>query len=48
MSQHEKRHVFRAKHIQRTLGTRVVAGYLRNQGLLLEEALDILSLRWSR
>jgi hypothetical protein len=45
MSQHAKRHVSRAKHIQRTLGTRVAAGYLRNQGVLIEEALDILVAR---
>ena len=32
----------RAKIIKRTLGTRAGAGYLRNRGYSLEEALSIL------
>ncbi len=45
MSQFAKKHVARAKHIQKTLGTRFAAGYLRNQGVLIEEALEILAVR---
>lgn len=32
----------RAVNIQKTLGTRRAAGYLRNRGVTLEEALQIL------
>jgi hypothetical protein len=42
MSEHAKQFVFRAKAIQRTLGTRRAAGYLRNRNVSLEEALQIL------
>lgn len=42
MSTYAKKHIARAKFIQRTLGTRIAAGYLRNQDVTLEEALDIL------
>lgn len=42
MSMHAKKHVFRAVSIQRTLGTFRAARYLVNQGVLLEEALEIL------
>jgi len=45
MSQYAKKHVVRAKHIQATLGTRFAAGYLRNRGVLCEEALEILARR---
>lgn len=45
MSKYAKTHVVRAKHIQASLGTRVAAGYLRNRGVLLEEALEILTIR---
>lgn len=34
--------VFRALEIRRTLGVRKAAGFLRNQGVPLCEALDVL------
>jgi hypothetical protein len=34
----------RALEIQRSLGTRVAAGYLKNRGLSLEGAVDILAI----
>lgn len=33
----------RARHIQRTLGTRAAAGYMRNRGYSLEQALSHLT-----
>lgn len=45
MSAFARTHVFRAKSIQRTLGTYKAARYLVNQGVLLDEALDILAPR---
>lgn len=36
------RRIDRALHIQRTLGTRIAAGYLRNQGKSLRFALWVL------
>jgi len=38
----------RALHIQRTLGTRTAAGYLRNQGKRLQFALGVLVRREER
>lgn len=35
----------RALNIQKTLGTRKAAGYLRNRGVPLEEALLILAIK---
>lgn len=37
----------RAKNIQRSLGTRVAAGYLRNRGVGLHAAVHILARRAS-
>lgn len=45
MSMFARSHVFRAKSIQRTLGTYRAARYLVNQGVLLNEALEILAPR---
>lgn len=42
MSQAARQHAFRALEMKRTLGVRRAAGYLRNQGVSLTEALDIL------
>ena len=36
-----------AKHIQRTIGTRSAAAYLRNRGIRLQEALRLLAGRIS-
>lgn len=33
----------RAKHIQRTLGTRAAAGYLRNKGYFISTAIRVLA-----
>lgn len=35
--------ICRAKFIKRTLGTRCAAGYLRNRGVYLENALHVLA-----
>lgn len=43
MSTFARSHVFRAKSIQRTLGTYRAARYLVNQEVLLDEALEILA-----
>jgi len=36
---------YRAAHIQRTLGTRAAAGYLRNNGLTCWGAVAILAIK---
>lgn len=38
-------HARRALILKRTLGTRVAAGFLRNRGVALEEAVRILATR---
>jgi hypothetical protein len=38
----------KAKNLNRTFGTRTAAGYLRNQGVSMEGALYLLTVRYSR
>lgn len=42
MSDTARKHAVRALIIKKTLGTRRAAGFLRNRGVSLDEALDIL------
>lgn len=42
MSIQTRKHAHRALIIKKSLGIRRAAGYLRNEGVSLEEALDIL------
>ena len=43
MTKHNLHRIARAWHIQKTLGTRVAAGYMRNQGFSLQMALLVLA-----